>query len=220
MMRQMKLLVILATLAGLPIIPHHAAAAECVGAPDQAYHFDVRLEVPPARLNRNVSRADLRGLAPHGQGANTLGLMRSRLELSNNAQFASSASAGGYCYWVQSIEVVLQYRSLDILVASEYRRDSCAFRAILSHERDHVRVAREYLARFEPRFRQALNSVDVPTPGRPAFTTGTPKKEVQRIVGNLIQPVYEELNTTMARAQGKLDTPEQYARIQARCNDW
>lgn len=220
MKTQMKLLVVLAIIAGSPVIPHQAAAEECTGAPDQAYHFDVRLEVPPARLNRNVSRAGLRGLAPHGLGSNTLGLMRSQLELSNNAQFASSASAGGHCYWIQSIEVVLQYRSLDILVASEYRRDSCAFRAILSHERNHVRVAQEYLARFKPRFRQALNSVDIPTPGRPAFTTGTPKNEVRQIVGDLIQPVYAELNTAMSRAQSKLDTPEQYARIQARCNDW
>lgn len=216
----MKLLAILATLALSPLIPYRAAAAECVGAPDQAYHFDVRLEVPPARLSRNISRAGLNGLSPHGQGRNTLGLTQSQLELSNNAQYTSAASAGGHCYWIRSIEVVLRYRSLDILVASEYRRDSCAFRAILSHERDHVRVARSYLARFEPRFRQALSSVDIPTPGRPAFTSGTPKKEVQQIVENLIQPVYEELNATISRAQAKLDTPEQYARIQARCNDW
>ena len=217
----MKPFVILAALALLPLIPYRAATAvECVGAPDQAYRFDVRLEVPLARLNRKVDRAGLRGLSPHGQDTNTLGLMQSQLVLSNNTQFASSTTAGGHCYWIRSIEVVLQYRSLDILVAAEYRRDSCAFRAIFSHERDHVRVAYEYLKRFEPRFRQALNSTDVPTPGRPAFTTGTPKKEVQQIVGNLIQPVYEELNATMSRAQDRLDTPEQYARIQARCNDW
>ncbi len=198
----------------------HPVAAQCAGAPDQAYRFDVRIEIPAARLNRGKSRADLTGLALHGEGTSTLGLMQSQLEFSNRLELRTLEQDGGHCYWIRSIDLLLRYRSLDIFVASDYRRDSCAFRAILSHERDHVRVARQYLNRFETSFHQALNSSAVPTPSRPAFTRRAPKAEAQDVVSSLIQPVFEELNAAMSRAQAALDTPEQYARIRSACSDW
>ena len=218
----MRRLAILATLALAlaQTISTGADANECVGAPDQVYRFDVRVEVPAARLDRSRSRDELNQSAFHGPGTNTLGLMQSQLELRDSVQFGAVPIDGGHCYWVQTIDLVIRYRSLDIFVASEYRRDSCAYRAILSHERDHARVARDYLNRFEPRFRQALNTLDIPRPGRPSFTQGKPKTEVRRLVEGLVRPVFDELNATMSRAQAALDTPEQYARIQARCNDW
>ena len=125
--------------------------------------------------------------------------MQSQLEFSNRLELRTLEQDGGHCYWIRSIDLLLRYRSLDIFVASDYRRDSCAFRAILSHERDHVRVARQYLNRFETSFHQALNSSAVPTPSRPAFTRRAPKAEAQDVVSSLIQPVFEEQRRNVPR---------------------
>ncbi len=212
---------VLAAVILFPFVPHAAAsAAECEGAPDQVYHFDVRTEVPAARLDRSRTRASLNGNAIHALAPSTVGLMQSRLEMSHRTKTTTTPHRNGHCYWIQHIDVLLRFQSLDIFIASEYRRDSCAYRAILSHERDHVRVAREQLNRFAPKFRQALHSRDVPSPNNPGFTTGSPSTEIETIVAELIGPVFEELNATMAAAQAQLDTPQEYAKIQARCSDW
>ena len=212
---------ILAALILFPVLSHGEAQAEqCAGAPHRVYQFDVRTEIPAAQLDRSRSRANLNGSSIHGLGAPRVGLMQSQLELSRNTRSVTTPTADGHCYWVESIDVVIRFRSLDIFIASEYRRDSCAYRAILSHERDHVRVAREQLNRFAPKFRQALHSPDVPSPANPKFTTRPPKAEIEKLVEGLIAPVFEQLNATMANAQARLDTPEEYARIQARCSDW
>ncbi len=114
----------------------------------------------------------------------------------------------------------MRYHALDIFVATEYRRSSCAYRAILSHEKDHVRIAREYLGRFVPRFEEALRSRNLPTPNRPQFTKKGPGEVVKLQLAELVEPVFEELNAEMARAQAALDTPQRYARVQSRCDDW
>ena len=199
--------------------PVSAHAAQCVGAPDRVYQFDVRTEIPAAHLDRSRSRAGLNRGSIHGLGPR-VGAMQSQLELSRKTSSVTTPTGSGHCYWIESIDLVIRFRSLDIFIASEYRRDSCAYRAILSHEREHVRVAREQLNRFAPRFRQALHSRDVPSPSNPRFTTQPPKAEIEELVDRLVSPVFDQLNVTMANAQARLDTPEEYARIQAKCSDW
>ena len=133
----------LLALTGLSFALPDAAQAEECRAPDGAgYRVDVVVNIPPVRMHRNLNRDQLGQMSFHGPNVNVLGLTNTRLEMGTAGGYRSFALDDGYCFWVERIEVVLSYSTLDIYVASEYATHSCPYRAILAHEEEHAKIAR------------------------------------------------------------------------------
>ena len=210
-------------LSAFCLAPLAAKAQErCAGAPGGDYSMEVRLEVPPARVDRTRNRAELTKLATQGRGGQHLGLMTAQLEIQNTAEYASRRVGERYCFWVDKMAVVLSYTSLDIYVANEYRKTSCAYRAILAHEKEHVAIAQAYLKRYEPLVRKALTSLLIPDPGSPVLvdSAAAAEQEIEALFKELLHPIYQEMHASIGKAQAKLDTPQAYRRVHRRCRDW
>ena len=215
--------VYLIALSAFCLVPLSAVAQErCAGSPGGDYSMEVRLEVPPAQVDRTRSRAELTKLASKGRGAQHLGLMTAELEIQTTAEYASRRVGERRCFWVDKMDVVLSYTSLDIYVAKEYRKTSCAYRAILAHEREHVAIAQSYLKRYAPRIRTALTSLLIPDPGSPLLVDSAEaaEREIEALFAELLQPIYQEMHASIDKAQAKLDTPQAYRRVHRRCRDW
>lgn len=187
-----------------------------------AYSINVEADIPAARLDRSRSRAQLNGFAPHGKGGNVLGLMRAGYEFSMSSSYAYDEVDGGYCFWVDIVDVMLRYQSMDVYVAKEYRPGSCAYRAILAHEQTHVDIARTFVQRYRPRVRSALTSLRIPTARAPNFVNSIEQARVQSntLLGQLLNPVIRQLEKSMNDAQAELDTPQSYRRVLRQCSDW
>ena len=212
-------------LAALSLPPTRAAAQAidgCAAPVESQFRVEVRLDVAPVSLDRSKTKAQLTELSFHGPRAKVLGLMQAALDLHTTATYKHSQAANGICFWVEQVEVVLRYQSMDIFVASEYSENSCAYHAILRHEKDHVAVARHYLDRHAPRFRAALTSLLIPKPQSPKLvaTEEETKSEVERLLEKLLKPVVTEMRRELLEAQAELDTPQQYERVRRQCKKW
>ncbi|MDH3474693.1 MAG: hypothetical protein OEM59_13490 [Rhodospirillales bacterium] len=209
-------------LACLVLFAPPAAAAVCVAQNGYGYDVEVTIELPEVRLDRSLSRAQLGGMALHGPDERVLGLTKSNLEVATLATYLTYPAESGLCFWVGRIGVMLRYHSLDVYVAREYRSDSCAYRAILEHEKQHVAIARRNIQRYLPRIKSALASLIIPKARTPKLVASMAAGEadMERILDKLMTPIQNEIDAVLTREQAKIDTPESYARVRAKCSDW
>ena len=186
------------------------------------YGANVQVEIPKAKLDRSRSRNQLTGFSPHGRGVQVLGLTRAGYELSTTSNYAYYQVDGGNCFWVDNVDVVLRYQSMDVYVAKEYRPGSCACRAILAHEQQHVDIARSFVQRYRPCIRSALTSLRIPTARAPSFADSIDRAQARSnsLLQELLQPVYRQLERSMDVAQAEIDTPQAYRRVLRQCADW
>ncbi len=191
---------------------------KCPGSPDTPYEVKVRMEFPPASINHDLSIEKLTG----GFHGNVRGMMVGRGEVKFATEYSVVPFGNKFCFWVQSIPVTLRYPSIKIYIAKKYDTRSCQYRAILDHEKDHVRVARDNLERYAPRMRSALTSLLIPT-GRAPEVVASPeqaKREVDALARKLLGPVVKYMFADLHKAQAAVDSPESYRRLFRRCRNW
>ncbi len=174
------------------------------------------------RIDRSQSKQQLTDGGLHAQGRTRVGETRYALTVRTNTGYFTRSQGTGACVWIENVEVVVGFPSVDVRIASDYAPTSCAYRSILAHENRHVAIAREHVARYAPRFRQALDSLGLPT-GRAPWATAAlsdTQRQVDAELERLLKPTFDQLWAEMNRAQATIDTPEAYAAEQRACNDW
>lgn len=198
-------------------------AGEVCHPQDGDYRVDVRIDIPPVTIRRDQSRADLGTMALHGPSYSVLGLTSSSLEAGTSTYYKHlPQDEGGSCFWVDRVEVLLRYESLDIYIASEYGPTSCPYQAILTHEEKHATVARTHLSGYVERVRSALSALSIPKPRAPLLVESVDRaqEKTQATIEALLKPVMRKLRETMREAQDEIDSREEYRRVQQQCARW
>ena len=144
--------------------PNPAGAATCPPQEGSDFQVRVRIEIPPARIRRDRSRAQLGEMKYHKPTERILGMMVSRIETDISSRFRARPAGSGLCFWIEDIEVVLRYSALDVFIASEYSPTSCPYKAVLAHEERHAEIARRHLHSYVQPIRSALSSHAIPKP--------------------------------------------------------
>ena len=213
-----------ATIQQPPLQGIASGDGHCRGDAPNNFKVSVDISIPPAPINRDRSSVELTQASFHNRSGRILGLMVPDLDIHTQGHYvAETVSDGeGYCFWVQGIDVTLRYNSVEIYVASDYKKNSCAYREILRHEKQHVQIAQDNLDRYKPKVRFALTSLLIPKAGSPVRVESqeAAEQELQRLYERLLQPVYEEMLTALRDSQGAIDTPQEYRRVQSLCKHW
>ena len=208
---------------GSPSAKGVTSIASCRGRFTKApYKINVQTVFPEAPINHSHSIAELSYYSGKGPGMHILGLMKPDLSIETRSSTDGAKVGKAFCFWITGFDVTLRYRRVDIYVAREYPKGSCAYNAILDHEKEHVVVARENLEEYAPRIRKVLTSWLIPT-GKAPIMVESPqqaKTEVQAIAKELLKPVYEEMLVSLADGQASFDTPDEYTRVRNRCQNW
>ncbi len=194
----------------------------CEAQQDRDFKVHVSLSIPSAPIDHSLSASELTARTFHSADSQVLGLMSPDLEITTASTHATQTRDDLVCFWLESIDVELTYKSIEVYIAREYKRGSCEYKAVLRHEREHLRIARDNLERFKPRVRAALTSLLIPTPDRPVQLKSADDAEEQydALFQRILQPVYGEMLADLDAAQGKIDTPKSYARVRRKCNNW
>lgn len=199
-----------------------ALAPDC--SPTQGNDFSVRvgITIPEAPINRQYSSAQLTQQTFHGRSGSILGLMVPDLDIKTDGDYAGHAVEGGYCFWVNGVDIELRYNSVEIFIASDYGTRSCNYREILKHEKEHVRIARANLERYKPKVRYALTSLLIPKSDSPVKVASkeAAEAELRDLFGKLLKPVYQDMIKDLRRTQHAIDTPQSYRRVHDRCDNW
>jgi len=187
------------------------------------YRVDVEIELPPVNIRHDLSRAQLGELTIHGSSDRVLGVTASNLRASSSTHYRHRPLQGeGACLWVDRIDVTLRYEALDIYVASDYTPGSCQYQAILGHENKHAAVARAHIDDYVQPIRSVLSSLTIPKARSPKLVQSVPaaQAQVQKTIETLLEPVVARLRKTMAAAQQRVDSPEEYRRVKTQCPTW
>lgn len=192
------------------------------GFPNAPYDINVQIIFPKARINHTHSIAELGKISGFGHDVRAIGLMKPDLVIETRPRAQGLPMGQRFCFWLTGFDVKLRYRRVDVFVAREYPRGSCPYNAILEHEREHVRVAKQNLQEFAPRIRRALTSLLIPTGKEPVMVASAKHAqiEVKSISDELLQPIYKDMMASLKLAQKKVDTPMSYARVRSKCRDW
>ena len=218
--------VLAAVLAGVLVVPtpvvSGAAAAQCQGSPEISYDIDLNIDIPEARVHHDRGIAELGRMAVHGPRGRILGVANTGLDFGWRVEFAWRPEAEAFCFWVRRTELTIHHPSPDIYVAREYRRGTCPYRAVVAHERQHIRTSRELINRYIPRLRWVLTSLRIPTGQRPVLvgSPGAAESEVRALMKDLAEPLFHEMAEALGAAQAKIDSPASYKRLFKRCRRW
>ena len=197
--------------------------SKCAGGfPNADYDINVKTIFPQPRINHSLSIAQLGKLSGLGHNTRTLGLMKPDLIIETRPRAQGLKVGDKFCFWITGFDVNLRYRRVDVFVAKEYPVGSCPYRAILAHEREHVRVSKRNLEEYAPRIRQALTSLLIPTGRDPALVASAAEARVnvEGISKELLQPLYKEMLNSLMVAQQTVDSPHEYARVRRQCSNW
>lgn len=161
------------------------------------------------------------GFAKSSSHANLLGLTHSStgptLSAATNSQ---EVVPGKYCVRLDRVRLTIGSRKTNVYIDRKYRKTSCAYKTILAHEMEHVRINEQIVQDYVPKIRQELQERAA---GIEPFYTKNPKKARRSIANRLLfelDPLLEEFNEARLRANDVIDTPEAYAATQAKCRDW
>ena len=199
------------------------ADGHCRIADTAPYDIDVEARIPGSiAVDQRFSRSQLGAATAHGGRGRVLGLMRGQLDVRSSNSFGYVEADSGYCFWLQEVKIVLEFPLVEIYVAREYRPGSCAYRAILDHEEDHLRVARNILDPYAAEMRSALTSLGIPKPNAPWFVDDleAAKAKAQDLLGRLLNPIYRRMQAEMANRQAQLDSRQEYREVYRRCDSW
>lgn len=203
------------------------ALAACGKAPSggcpQDLSFDrsglirVRAAAPPAAIRRDLSLARLAkesGMAAGTQGLTVVG---------HSTEFRLKLREERGCAWLESVDVDLSPRSVEILIPSEYAEGSCEYDAVLAHEREHERVHAEKLAEAAERVRRALAAAAwLPAKGNPLAVRDldAAKAGLEAKARKVVVPEISLYKDELKAAQAELDSPALYRWTSQRCSGW
>ncbi len=207
------------------------AGAQCGGGPpvDRAAVFRVTNTPIDPFYHHNLTTAQIEGLQNSvkltSRNLQEPGLTAAEQELTTSYQCGALETVPHrrYCVWADSVEVDFSYTKMDVYISSQYPEGSCAYRAILAHENQHVDINQRVLAKYLELMRRALRrDRTIPTKDRPLVTASF--KEGQDIISQRVQrvlrPLYRHYQKEVLWDNRMIDTMRNYRRIQDQCTDW
>ena len=190
---------------------------------------DVKIEVvsKKPRLDHGKSSQQIEqiakksGFAKSLRHANLLGLTHSSIGPSLGVATKHAVlEAGKSCLRLDGIKLTFGARKTNVYIDRKYRKSSCAYKAILAHEMEHVRINDRVIEEYLPIITRELEERAA---GVRPFYTKNPKEAGRSIVNRLmfeLDPVLKEFNKARMAANDLIDTPAAYAATQAKCTDW
>jgi len=216
----------------VPVLAWPAAAEVCPRVTAPVKVDLVVVSVDP-RVDHGLSQAQIQdigrevgvsgGWRKGGSGGRqwrTVGLTRGELGLGLQIEAEMRERGGRYCVVLHGLTVNVGYRVMDILVPRSYPRGSCQYRAIMSHEREHVRINHDVLREFiGPLRAQAVRAAEAVNP-IPVRGRREARSKPLELLTERLRPVLEEFRVAQRRANAAIDTAAEYDRIKGRCGRW
>jgi hypothetical protein len=226
-------LLVAAAIASLPVampVPAQAgffnlASAECTApAPEIA----LTQSKPGYVVDDSYDSARITNIAADNRASLTLGMKASGLAVasySSNGQFRSNVwemDDGMWCVSLTHADFSLGFdRPVQVFVGSEYAEGSCARRAILEHELQHVALYEKSLDDMMGPAKQKIET-EVMRFGASAMasTPAEANKILTEAMDRIMGSVVSKIGSYAEAKNSKLDTPVEYKRVEAQCQDW
>lgn len=156
-----------------------------------------------------------------GPGRFAAGLTTTTVQGSIGYTLATLAGHDGEtCIALREVQARLENREVTILVDGRYPRGSCQRRAILAHERQHVRINVEALQAGARRLRQALTRVAEAWQREGGWRQADARAEIAAALEAELDRAVAVVREHAGPRHAELDSVASYAAIQSRCTAW
>ncbi|MGE5478321.1 MAG: hypothetical protein ACM3Q1_16825 [Bacteroidales bacterium] len=182
-------------------------------------------EMPPPDYRHRLTRSQIGALGGHGHMTSDrshAGLTRTQTSFSVNPMVqVRQIGNGQLCVSLQRVEINWRMVEFIVDVAAEYRRGSCPYEQILSHENQHVDIAQRAFTAADRGLRQQLGELARRQQG--IVVRGTPQQAANQVAQQFMavaKPILEQYDRDTRRQNAAIDTQENYRAISSRCRDW
>jgi len=180
------------------------------------------------QLDNRKTRAELRTMqrgkgqaGAFGAGWTPVGLTLTELKYAMKVRVeAVTAGQGRYCARLTEVAADIGFDAMNVFIANRFKPGTCAYRSINDHELTHVAVFRETLDVYHPRMLRRLERTARSLGPVRASSPDAAARQLQAKLRTAVDPLFAEMNRTMHRNNGRLDTPERYRAEQSRCAEW
>lgn len=204
-------------------VPAGPARAQACPADDRTPSVAVQTRIAETEYRYDRDRNQLTamstqpGTSKHGRV--TLGLTVPKIGTKWQIGWSTLSRGPTHCAYITKANVSLSIDSMTVYVARNYPQGSCEFGAVLVHENEHVRLYRSIMQANAPKLedllRQELSRMG-PTLIRGSDSRPPSTERLNRVVETFVNRMYQEFE----RANGAIDTPENYERTHRRCQNW
>jgi hypothetical protein len=153
---------------------------------------------------------------PEGQLAR--GLTIDRSETRAETRLTAITQGAERCVALTAIEATVAGREVTVLVDRQYRPGTCPYRAILDHEREHVRINAEAQRDTGRELEASLRDLAGAWGGRWLPESGMQALQVE--IDEAVRTVGQAVQARAGARHARIDTAESYAEVQARCDAW
>ena len=179
----------------------------------------------PVKYVRDVSSAELTSNHPEllkkghhsigGTGGGAIGL-------ESDVRYEIKKLGKRGCVRIKSIKGIFIAKPV-IHIASDYRRGSCEYNAILEHEQKHIRVMKSFHKKYAPKIKKELRKVALQLQSKgivPARDVKKRQKEMQSYIQQYVQAYTADIMQELDRKQKAIDTYAEYKRVAEKCTGW
>ncbi len=139
-------------------------------------------------------------------------------------EFSYIADGPAACVNLTKVNLTF-YAKPTIHIASNFRRGSCEYGAVMAHEKKHIRELQKFVREYGPKMKNHLvkNVLPTTTTFYGPIDADKVDKAQQKIQDDLfegLQAYQQEIMPVLQKRQQDIDSPAEYARVDSKCSGW
>jgi hypothetical protein len=185
----------------------------------------VGLNLQEPVIDNTLPQREVQALSPGYHGGRTVGLYSARIEaksVSRIREVGLALERAPICLSIAAVEVHLMMPARRIYVSKELKPGTCAYAAVLGHERKHQMTDDDALREHVPRIRQAIERAVTESGPRGALPADREagRAGLTKVVQAAFKRAFDALQSDRTARQAQVDAGLEYARVTASCPDW
>lgn len=178
--------------------------------------------------SRNISQLDMFkpniGKSVYGDNVESHieGLTKGSIKLSGQYEFATETypAVNQACLYVSKVRIEINLEPT-VYIAREYAKGTCHYNAVMGHEKKHIDADRFVVNKYTKILVKAVNNTlkHIGYAQGPFSAAQLPavQKKIDTIVSSVISQYSENMINERNRLQSKIDTIQEYARVDKMC---
>lgn len=127
---------------------------------------------------------------------------------------------GTFCGYLSKIRMTTGYKEQRIYIPREFQEGSCAYQAILAHERQHVSINTQTLKEYVPQVRRDGAKKAEQLKGVQSSNSSSLQAMLKKQFNGIDLSLFESMRKTQDERNNAIDTSESYSALQQQCPDW
>ncbi|OUR75249.1 hypothetical protein A9Q83_17590 [Alphaproteobacteria bacterium 46_93_T64] len=154
------------------------------------------------------------------KGKRLLGLAYTEMSSGMGVEVRGSRTGNRTCISLKKVKFSFSRVHSEIFVARKYKPGTCAYKVILAHEREHMKINDKVQAKYAKKIKKLVSSrANMVRPYITSKPKAAPKALINRL-NNEIKPLVAQFNKERKRLNEKIDTPKSYAKVHSKCAKW